>query len=81
VTDDLVITVAPCGAETMRSHNPAVPYAVRGGFEDQIEADPGVAAPSNATLVERVVAIAALLGRRPASPARAREILRLPAAS
>jgi 3-keto-5-aminohexanoate cleavage enzyme len=26
VSDDLIITVAPCGAETMRSHNPAVPY-------------------------------------------------------
>jgi 3-keto-5-aminohexanoate cleavage enzyme len=26
MADELVITVAPCGAETMRSHNPAVPY-------------------------------------------------------
>jgi len=26
VSDELLITVAPCGAETMRSHNPAVPY-------------------------------------------------------
>ena len=26
MSGDLVITVAPCGAETMRSHNPAVPY-------------------------------------------------------
>ena len=54
---------------------------VRCGFEDQIEAEPGVPAPSNAALVERVVAVAALLGRRPATPARAREILRLPAAT
>jgi 3-keto-5-aminohexanoate cleavage enzyme len=26
VSDELVITVAPCGAETMREHNPAVPF-------------------------------------------------------
>ena len=50
---------------------------VRCGFEDQIEADAGVLAPSNAARVERVVAIAALAGRRPATPARARELLGL----
>ena len=27
MSDELLITVAPCGAETMREHNPAVPYA------------------------------------------------------
>jgi 3-keto-5-aminohexanoate cleavage enzyme len=54
---------------------------VRCGFEDQIEADPGTLAASNADLVERVVAIAGLLGRTPADPARAREILGLPPAS
>jgi 3-keto-5-aminohexanoate cleavage enzyme len=53
---------------------------VRCGFEDQIEADPGRLATSNAELVERVVAIARLLGREPASPAGARRLLRLPAA-
>jgi 3-keto-5-aminohexanoate cleavage enzyme len=26
MSDELLITVAPCGAETMREHNPAVPY-------------------------------------------------------
>jgi 3-keto-5-aminohexanoate cleavage enzyme len=52
---------------------------VRCGFEDQIEADAGRLATSNAELVERVVAIARLLGREPASPARARRLLRLPA--
>jgi 3-keto-5-aminohexanoate cleavage enzyme len=26
VSDELVITVAPCGAETTRDHNPAVPF-------------------------------------------------------
>jgi 3-keto-5-aminohexanoate cleavage enzyme len=51
---------------------------VRCGFEDQVEADPGRPASSNADLVERVVAIARLLDREPASPARARELLRLP---
>jgi 3-keto-5-aminohexanoate cleavage enzyme len=29
VSDELIVTVAPCGAETMRSHNPAVPYTPR----------------------------------------------------
>ncbi|HET7428450.1 MAG TPA: 3-keto-5-aminohexanoate cleavage protein [Gaiellales bacterium] len=57
----------------------AVGGHVRCGFEDQIEAEPGTLASSNADLVERVVAIAALLGRAPATPARAREILGLPA--
>ena len=52
---------------------------VRCGFEDQVEADPGTLAASNAELVDRVVAIAALLGRTPASPGRAREILGLAA--
>jgi len=51
---------------------------VRCGFEDQVEADAGSLASSNADLVERVVAIAALLGRAPATPARARELLGLP---
>ncbi len=50
---------------------------VRCGFEDQVEADAGVPAPSNAALVERVAAIAALAGRRPATPAAARELLGL----
>ncbi len=50
---------------------------VRCGFEDQVEADAGVPAESNATLVERVASIAALAGRAPASPARARELLGL----
>ena len=54
---------------------------VRCGFEDQVEVDAGTLASSNAELVERVAAIAALLGRSPASPARAREILRLSAAA
>ena len=26
MSDELVITVAPCGAETTREHNPAVPF-------------------------------------------------------
>jgi 3-keto-5-aminohexanoate cleavage enzyme len=51
---------------------------VRCGLEDQVEVEPGVPAASNADLVARVVAIAALLGRAPAGPARARELLGLP---
>ena len=50
---------------------------VRCGLEDQVEVEPGVLATSNADLVARVVAIAKLLGRTPASPARARQILSL----
>jgi len=50
---------------------------VRCGFEDQIEVEPGVPATSNADLVERVAAIAKLLGREPATPGRARELLGL----
>lgn len=69
-----------------RSHLPVVAAAlacgghVRVGFEDGVDLAPGVPAPSNAALVERVVALAAALGREPASPARAREILGLAAA-
>ncbi len=51
---------------------------VRCGFEDQVEVEPGVPAASNADLVERVARIGALLNRRPPTPARARELLRLP---
>ncbi len=50
---------------------------VRCGFEDQVELEPGVRARSNADLVERIVGLAGLLGRAPAAPARAREILGL----
>jgi 3-keto-5-aminohexanoate cleavage enzyme len=50
---------------------------VRCGFEDQVELEPGVRARSNADLVERIVGLAGLLGRAPASPAHAREILGL----
>ena len=50
---------------------------VRCGFEDQVEVEPGTPAASNADLVARVVAIAKLLGRTPATPERARELLGL----
>jgi 3-keto-5-aminohexanoate cleavage enzyme len=50
---------------------------VRCGFEDQVEVEPGMPAGSNADLVDRVVAIAALVGREPAAPARALELLGL----
>ncbi len=54
---------------------------VRLGFEDQVELAPGRLARSNAELVERVVRLAELAGRTVATPARARELLRLPARS
>jgi 3-keto-5-aminohexanoate cleavage enzyme len=50
---------------------------VRCGFEDQVEVEPGVPARSNADLVERVVALARLVGRQPAGPERARDMLGL----
>jgi len=50
---------------------------VRCGFEDQVEVEPGLPAASNADLVERVVAIAKLLDRSPATPERSRELLGL----
>jgi 3-keto-5-aminohexanoate cleavage enzyme len=52
---------------------------VRVGFEDQVELHPGRLAASNAELVERVARLAELTGRTIATPARARELLRLPA--
>ncbi|MGZ4430580.1 MAG: 3-keto-5-aminohexanoate cleavage protein [Gaiellales bacterium] len=66
-----------------RSHLPVVMTAlaagghVRCGFEDQVELAPGRPAASNAELVERVVGVAALAGRQPATPAAARAILGL----
>ncbi len=66
-----------------RSHLPVITAAiacgghVRLGFEDQVEMAPGVLASSNAELVERAVRMAELAGRTVATPARARELLRL----
>lgn len=52
---------------------------VRVGLEDGLYYDWGTRSPAtNRQLVERVVRIAAELGRRPASPAEAREMLGLP---
>lgn len=50
---------------------------VRVGFEDNIYLYPGVAAKSNAALVEKVVRLARELGREVASPNEARRILNL----
>ncbi len=50
---------------------------VRVGMEDNIYIEKGVLARSNAELVEKVVRIAKELGRKIASPQRAREILDL----
>ncbi len=51
---------------------------VRVGFEDNIYLSKGVRAKSNAQLVEKVVRIAAELGREVATAEEAREILHLP---
>jgi 3-keto-5-aminohexanoate cleavage enzyme len=48
---------------------------VRAGFEDNAYYRPGERAPSNAQLIERLVRIAREVGREPATPAEAREIL------
>ena len=52
---------------------------VRVGLEDNLYLERGVFAPTNAALVERAVTIVKALGNRPATPAKAREILGLPA--
>jgi 3-keto-5-aminohexanoate cleavage enzyme len=48
---------------------------VRAGFEDNAYYRPGEQATSNAQLIERLVRIAREVGREPATPAEAREIL------
>jgi len=50
---------------------------VRVGLEDNVYASEGVLADSNAQLVERVGALASLLGREVASPETARDILNI----
>jgi len=50
---------------------------IRVGFEDNIFISPGVLAESNGELVSKAVRIATELGREPASPADARNILKL----
>ena len=50
---------------------------VRVGLEDNLYLSKGVLAPSNAALVERAAQLIELLGRSPATPAEAREILGL----
>ncbi len=52
----------------------------RTGLEDNIRLDKATLAPSNAALVERVVAMCPEYGRRPATAAEARSLLGLPAA-
>ena len=53
----------------------------RTGLEDNIRLDKTTLAPSNAALVERVVAMCPEYGRRPATAAEARSLLGLPAVS
>ncbi len=50
---------------------------VRVGLEDNLFLDKGVLAPSNAALVEKVVRMAKAMGREIATPAEARNILRM----
>lgn len=51
---------------------------VRIGFEDTLYLEKGVLAKSNGELVAKAVQIAKLLGREPATPDEAREILSIP---
>lgn len=51
----------------------------RTGLEDNVRLDRNTLAPSNAALVERIVALCPEYGRRPASVAEARSLLKLPA--
>jgi uncharacterized protein (DUF849 family) len=50
----------------------------RTGLEDNVRLDRHTLAPSNAALVRRVVELCAEYGRRPATVAEARALLRLP---
>jgi uncharacterized protein (DUF849 family) len=52
----------------------------RTGLEDNVRLDRDTLSPSNAALVERVVALCPEYGRRPATVAEARALLSLPAA-
>jgi uncharacterized protein (DUF849 family) len=52
---------------------------VRVGLEDNLYLERGVFAPNNAALVERAATIITSLGDRPATAAKARDILGLPA--
>ncbi len=51
----------------------------RTGLEDNVRWDKATLAPSNAALVKRVAALCTEYGRKPATPAEARRLLRLPA--
>ena len=51
----------------------------RTGLEDNVRLDRDTLAPSNAALVKRVAELCGEYGRRPATVAEARHILRLPA--
>ncbi|MCV9939125.1 3-keto-5-aminohexanoate cleavage protein [Boseaceae bacterium BT-24-1] len=53
----------------------------RTGLEDNVRLDRDRLAPSNAALVERIVALCPEYGRRPASAAEARSMLKLPLAA
>lgn len=53
----------------------------RTGLEDNVRLDRDTLAPSNAALVERIVALCPGYGRRPATAAEARSLLRLPPAA
>ena len=72
-------TVAAMGRHqiTMAAAALAMGGHVRVGFEDNIFYSKGVLATSNAQLVERVVRVARELGREPATPTEAREVLGL----
>jgi 3-keto-5-aminohexanoate cleavage enzyme len=53
----------------------------RTGLEDNVRLDRDTLAPSNAALVERIVALCPEYGRRPATAAEARSLLKLPSAA
>jgi 3-keto-5-aminohexanoate cleavage enzyme len=53
----------------------------RTGLEDNVRLDRDTLAPSNAALVRQAAELCAEYGRRPATPAEARQLLGLPAAA
>ncbi|OPL09092.1 MAG: 3-keto-5-aminohexanoate cleavage protein [delta proteobacterium ML8_F1] len=79
IPDDATWTVAGIGRHETPLAAAAIVMGghVRVGFEDNVYYSKGVLARSNAQLVERIVRIAAELGREVATPDEAREILGL----
>lgn len=79
IIGDFTFSVSSAGKQQMAMMATAMAFGghVRVGLEDALYIEKGKLAPSNASLVEKVVRIARELGHEPATRAEAREILGL----